>query len=58
MADGQDLLETIDFKLYGSSLHLFKNIKASMTRCMTFSKSKALFDLQVVFKNVFLQYTR
>ena len=58
MADGQDLLETIDYVVYGSSLHLFKNIKASMTRCMTFSKSKALHDLQLVFKNVFVYYTR
>lgn len=45
MTDGQDLLETIDFVVFGSSLHLFKNIKASMNRCMTFSKSKALYDL-------------
>jgi len=29
-----------------------------MTRCMTFSKSKALHDLQLVFKNVFVYYTR
>lgn len=58
MADNQDLLETIDFVVYSSSLHLFKNIKASMNRCLTFSKSKALFDLQVVFKNCFKYYTR
>ena len=58
MGEGQDLLETIDYVVYGSSLHLFKNVKASMKRCLTFSKSKALFDLQVVFKNAFKYYTR
>ena len=53
MTEGVDQLETIDYVVYGSSLHLFKNIKASMKRCVSFSKGKALFNLQLAFKNVF-----
>ena len=56
MNGGVDQLETIDYVVYGSSLHLFKNIKASMRRCVTFSKGKALFNLQLAFKNVFQRY--
>jgi len=40
-----DKLEKIDFTVFSSSLHLFKNIKASLNRCLSFSKAKALFDL-------------
>lgn len=39
--------ETIDNQL-SSSLHLFKNIKSSLKRCLSFSTSKALLDLHVV----------
>jgi hypothetical protein len=48
-----DKLEVIEYPIYSSSLKLFKNIKDSMRRCTSFSKSKALFDLQTSFKNVF-----
>ena len=58
MTEGVDQLETIDYVVYGSSLHLFKNIKASMKRCVSFSKGKALFNLQLAFKNVFQRYTQ
>lgn len=58
MMEGVDQLETIDYVVYGSSLHLFKNIKASMKRCISFSKGKALFNLQLAFKNVFQRYTQ
>jgi len=51
-----DKLETLDFTVYSSSLRLFKFIKDSMKRCLSFSKSKALFDLQTSFKNVFRFY--
>jgi len=40
-----DKIETIDFVVYGSSLHLFKNIKASLKRCISFSKGGALLNL-------------
>ena len=53
-----DKLETIDFAIFGSSLHLFKNIKGSLKRCLSFSTSKALFDLHITFKNVFRHYAR
>jgi hypothetical protein len=39
--------ETID-NMLSSSLHLFKNIKSSLKRCLSFSTSKALLDLHVV----------
>ena len=58
MTEGVDQLETIDYVVYGSSLHLFKNIKASLKRCVSFSKGKALFNLQLSFKNVFQRYTQ
>ena len=51
-----DKLEVIDFIIYSSSLRLFKSIKDSMRRCTSFSTSKALFDLQTSFKNVFRTY--
>jgi vacuolar protein sorting-associated protein 53 len=51
-----DKLEQLDFVIYSSSLRLFKNIKDSMRRCTSFSTSKALFDLQTSFKNVFRHY--
>lgn len=53
-----DKLETIDFTIFGSSLHLFKNIKGSLKRCLSFSTSKALFDLHTSFKNVFRHYAK
>jgi hypothetical protein len=53
-----DKLEKIDFTVFSSSLHLFKNIKGSLMRCISFSKSKALFDLQVAFKNVVRYYIK
>jgi len=53
----EDSLETIDCVVFSSSLHLFKNIKASLKRCTSFSKQKALFDLQVTFKNVLRFYS-
>ncbi len=33
-----DTLETIDFVVYSSSLYLFKEVKASLKRCLSFSK--------------------
>lgn len=54
----QDKLETIDYTVFGSSLHLFKNIKGSLKRCLSFSTSKAFFDLHTSFKNVFRHYCR
>jgi vacuolar protein sorting-associated protein 53 len=53
-----DKLETIDYTVYSSSLHLFKNIKGSLKRCISFSTSKALFDLHISFKNVFRHYSK
>jgi hypothetical protein len=53
-----DKLEKIDFTVFSSSLHLFKNIKQSLMRCISFSKAKALFDLQVAFKNVVRYYIK
>ncbi len=53
-----DKLETIDYTIFGSSLHLFKNIKGSLKRCLSFSTSKALFDLHTIFKNVFKYYAK
>jgi hypothetical protein len=53
-----DKLETIDYTIFGSSLHLFKNIKGSLKRCLSFSTSKALFDLHTTFKNVFRHYAK
>ena len=44
--------------MLSSSLHLFKNIKGSLKRCLSFSTSKALFDLHISFKNVFRHYAR
>jgi hypothetical protein len=35
---------------------MFKHIKDSLRRCTSFSTSKALFDLQTSFKNVFKFY--
>lgn len=53
-----DKLETIDYSIYSSSLHLFKNIKGSLKRCISFSTSKALFDLHITFRNVFRHYSK
>ena len=53
-----DPLETIDYIVFGSSLHLFKNIKQSLMRCISFSKGKALFNLQLAFINVFSHYIK
>lgn len=53
-----DKLETIDNTVYYSSLHLFKNIKSSFKRCISFSTSKALFDLHICFKNVLRHYSK
>jgi len=53
-----DKLETIDHTVYSSSLHLFKNIKGSFKRCISFSTSKALFDLHISFKNSFRHYAK
>ena len=58
MLGDADKLETIDFIVFGSSLHLFKNIKASLMRCISFSKGKALFNLQIGFLNVFQHYIK
>lgn len=54
----EDKLETIEYPLFGSSLHLFKSIKGSLKRCISFSTSKALFDLHISFKNVFRHYIK
>lgn len=56
--EGADNLETIDFIVFGSSLHLFKNIKESLDRCLKFSRGSALFNLQCSFKTVFKYYIR
>ena len=53
-----DKIETTDYLVFSSSLHLFKNIKGSLKRCLSFSTSKALFDLHVSFKNVFRHYCK
>lgn len=53
-----DKLETIDYTVFSSSLHLFKNIKGSFKRCISFSTSKALMDLHISFKNVFRHYSK
>jgi len=39
------MTETIDFVVWGSSLHMFKGIKESLDRCLKFSKGGALFNL-------------
>lgn len=57
-AEGVDNFETIDFVVFGSSLHLFKNIKESLDRCLKFSRGSALFNLQCAFKTVFKYYIR
>jgi chorismate mutase len=44
--------------VFSSSLHLFKNIKGSLKRCISFSTSKALHDLHISFKNVFRHYAK
>ena len=41
--EGVDSTETIDFVVWGSSLHLFKGIKESLDRCLKFSRGSALF---------------
>ena len=51
-----DKIEALDFKIYLSSQKMFKNIRDSMRRCISFSNTKALFDLQTSFKNVFKYY--
>ncbi len=53
-----DKLEIIDYTVYSSSLHLFKNIKGSFKRCISFSTSKALSDLHISFKNVLRHYQK
>ena len=53
-----DKIETTDYLVFSSSLHLFKNIKGSLKRCLSFSTSKALFDLHTSFKNVFRHYCK
>ena len=53
-----DKLETIDYTVFSSSLHLFKNIKGSLKRCISFSTSKALQDLHISFKNVMRHYQK
>jgi len=53
-----DKIETTDYLVFSSSLHLFKNIKGSLKRCLSFSTSKALFDLHTSFKNVFRHYAK
>jgi len=53
-----DKIETTDYLVFSSSLRLFKNIKGSLKRCISFSTSKALFDLHVSFKNVFRHYCK
>jgi hypothetical protein len=35
---------------------MFKEVKASLRRCLSFSKQKALFDLTVTFKNTLRLY--
>ena len=57
-AEGTDNLESIDFIVFGSSLHLFKSIKESLDRCLKFSRGSALFNLQCSFKTVFKYYIR
>lgn len=44
--------------VFGSSLYLFKEVKASLRRCLTFSRQKALFDLTVAFKNTLRLYSQ
>lgn len=51
-----DATEQIDFVVFASSLHLFKNIKASLGRCVSFSRGKSLFDLAGAFRNALTFY--
>jgi len=48
-----DNVEEHDTIMYGSSMHLFINIKKSIDRCTSFSTTKALYDLTNCFKNIF-----
>jgi len=52
----EDKQENIEYIVFSSTLHLFKNMKAGLKSCTSFSKSKALYDLQVAFKNVIRHY--
>ena len=57
-AEGADNTESIDYTVFGSSLHLFKGIKESLDRCLKFSRGSALFNLQCSFKNIFKYYIK
>lgn len=37
---------------------MFKEVKASLKRCLSFSRQKALFDLTVTFKNTLRLYVQ
>jgi len=51
-------VENLDYIVLSSSCHLFKNIKDSLKRCLSFSNRKPLADLHRVFRNVFRHYTK
>ena len=53
-----DSLEAMNPDVFTSSLYLFKEVKASLNRCLSFSKSKALFDLTQTFKNTLRLYVQ
>jgi hypothetical protein len=53
----EDQPEKLDFVVYSSSLHLFKQLKESIGRCKSFSKGQALYDLSQAFTKVVSHYT-
>lgn len=48
--------DKLEGKLWISSLHLFKNIQQGMNRCLSFSKAKTLYDLSLMFNEIFKCY--
>jgi hypothetical protein len=48
--------DSIEGKLFVSSLYLFNNIKQAMNRCVTFSRSKTFYDLSLKFKDIIKYY--
>ncbi len=54
---GKESLESMfEYKIDSSSLHLFKNIKSSLKRCMSFSTSKTLMGVYRAIKNSLRHY--
>jgi hypothetical protein len=54
--DSLKFCDSIEGKLFVSSLYLFNNIKQAMNRCVTFSRSKTFYDLSVKFKDIVKYY--